>query len=277
MECRQKLDAGELCAHGGMGYTKRMLVNAFGPEAARSLLDRVARLTGGDAGGLSILQKADPQQLANFVENEHPQTVAFVLSSLNSTQAGVLLMSLPQEIRSNVVARMASLDRTSPDIADKIGEIVGKKLKSGRGVDRSGGTRAAADLLNRLDMANAEEILNAISETDRPMADTIRTLMFVFDDMLSIDKEGMKALVARTDRKALTLALKGTSEEMRKHFTQCMSQRGAEMLREDMEALGPVRVREVEGAQKQIIALVKQLQSEGVLNLKSSGGDQYVV
>jgi flagellar motor switch protein FliG len=275
-ECHQRLQNGELCASGGVSYTKRMLVNAFGPESARRLLDRVTRIAGGEGSTLAALQKADPQQLA-FILNEHPQTIALILSNLSASQASALLMSLPAELRPDVVARMANLDQTSPDIVEKIARVVGKKLKSGREVDRAGGTRAVADMLNGLDGGSADEILAAISESDRAMADNIRTLMFVFDDVLTIDKEGMKALVSRTDRKVLTLALKGTSEEMKKHFTQCMSQRGAEMLREDMEALGAVRVRDVETAQQQIIALVKQLQSEGSLNFKSSGGDQYVV
>jgi flagellar motor switch protein FliG len=276
-ECHHKLETGELCARGGISYTKRMLVNAFGPEAARRLLDRVARNAGGGEGTLAALQKADPQQLASFIQNEHPQTIALVLSNLNTDQAGALLMSLPAELRPDVVARMASLDQTSPDIVEKIAKVVGQKLKSGRELDRAGGTRAVADMLNRLDMGSADEILAALAELHRPMADNIRTLMFVFEDVRTIDKEGMKALVSRIDRKVLTLALKGTSDEMKKHFSQCMSQRGAEMLREDMEALGSVRVRDVEAAQQQIIALVKQLQAEGSLSVKSSGGDQYVV
>jgi Flagellar motor switch protein len=139
------------------------------------------------------------------------------------------------------------------------------------------GVRAVAEMFNRLDSNTSKEILDAIEECEPPLAETIRHLMFVFEDLLLIDSNGIKEILGRIDRKVLTLALKGTSEQLRTHFLQCMSQRGAEMLREDMEALGPVKIKEVEAAQQQISTVVRQLESEGVLSLKGAVGEQYVV
>jgi flagellar motor switch protein FliG len=140
-----------------------------------------------------------------------------------------------------------------------------------------GGVRAVAEMFNRLDSATSKEILDTIEAQDPNLAETIRHLMFVFEDLLLIDQNGIKEILARVDRKLLTVALKGTSDQLKNHFMQCMSQRGAEMLREDMEALGPVKIKEVEAAQQQIIAVVRQLEAEGVLSLKGAVGEQYVV
>jgi flagellar motor switch protein FliG len=137
--------------------------------------------------------------------------------------------------------------------------------------------RAVAEMLNRLDSASSREILDHIDQQDTNLAETIRHLMFVFEDLLLIDPLGLKEVLAKVDRKILTIALKGTSEQLRNHMLTCMSQRGADMLREDMEALGPVKIKEVESSQQQIIAVVRQLESEGVLSLKGTVGEQYVV
>jgi flagellar motor switch protein FliG len=172
---------------------------------------------------------------------------------------------------------MASLDRVSPEVFQKITEAIGSKLRSIRQISKTDGVRALAALLNHVDAGQAEAILAKVDEQNQPVADSVRSLMFVFEDILNIDKEGMRALVGKLDRKVLTLALKGTDAKMREHFTQCMSQRSAEMLIEDMEALGPVRIRDVEGAQKEVIVALRQLQQEGTVSINREGGDEYVV
>lgn len=264
---------------GGIEYARKMLVNAFGPEMATRILDRLVKLLGHDTASFDALQKADPQQLAKFIHSEHPQTIALVLSHLGSSQAAGLLFSLPPEIRADVALRMASLEQISPDIISKIAGIIGQKLKALGELSREsyGGVRAVAEMFNRLDSATSKEILDTIEAQDPNLAETIRHLMFVFEDLLLIDQNGIKEILARVDRKLLTVALKGTSDQLKNHFMQCMSQRGAEMLREDMEALGPVKIKEVEAAQQQIISVVRQLESEGVLSLKGAVGEQYVV
>ncbi|MCS7044460.1 MAG: flagellar motor switch protein FliG [Bryobacteraceae bacterium] len=264
---------------GGIEYARKMLINAFGPEMATRILDRLVKLLGHDTASFDALQKADPQQLAKFIHSEHPQTIALILSHLGPSQAAGLLFSLPPEIRADVALRMANLEQISPDIISKIASIIGQKLKALGELSREsyGGVRAVAEMFNRLDSATSKEILDTIEARDPNLAETIRHLMFVFEDLLLIDQNGIKEILARIDRKLLTVALKGTSEQLKNHFMQCMSQRGAEMLREDMEALGPVKIKEVEAAQQQIIAVVRQLEAEGVLSLKGAVGEQYVV
>lgn len=264
---------------GGIEYARKVLINAFGPEQGKKLLDRLMKALGAEGASFDALQKADPQQLAKFIHSEHPQTIALVLSHLNPSQAAGLLQSLPAELRAEVALRMANLDQISPEIISKIARIIGEKLKSLGELSREsyGGVRAVAEIFNRLDAATSRDILEGIEKEDSGLAETIRHLMFVFEDLLTLDQAAIKEILGRIDRKLLTVALKGTSEALKNHFLQCMSQRGAEMLREDMEALGPVKIKEVEAAQQQIIAVVRQLENEGVINLKGGGGDQYVV
>lgn len=264
---------------GGLEYARRMLISAFGPEAGKKILDRLVKLLGHETASFDALQKADPQQLAKFIHSEHPQTIALILSHLGSSQAAGLLFSLPAEMRADVALRMASLDQISPDIISKIAGIIGQKLKALGELSREsyGGVRAVAEMFNRLDSATSKEILDKIETQDANLVETIRHLMFVFEDLLLIDQNGIKECLGRVDRKVLTIALKGTSDQLKSHFLQCMSQRGAEMLREDMEALGPVKIKEVEAAQQQIISIVRQLEAEGVLSLKGTVGEQYVV
>ena len=264
---------------GGVDYARKILTKAFGPDSARKILDRLLKQIGADAANFDALQKADPQQLAKFIHNEHPQTIALVLSHLNSSQAAGLLFSLPGDLRADVALRMANLDQISPDIISKIASIIGQKLKALGEMSREsyGGVRAVAEMFNRLDSSCSKDILENIEGRDPTLAETIRHLMFVFEDLLLIDQNGIKEILGRIDRKILTVALKGTSDQLKDHFLECMSQRGAEMLREDMEALGPIKIKEVESAQQQIIAVVRQMEAEGVLSLKGAVGEQYVV
>jgi flagellar motor switch protein FliG len=278
-EFRQMALARDYVVKGGLEHARKMLVHAFGPETAEKLLYRLAKSLNAESTDFRSLQKADPQQLARFVHNEHPQTIALIVSQLNTPQAAALLMSLPPAMRSEVALRMASLDQISPEIIGKIASIIHERLKGLGEVSRRayGGVRAVADLLNRLDSSVSKEILEEISGHDASLAEKIRHLMFVFEDLMLIDTHGIKELLAKVDRKLLTVALKGTSDQLKNHLMQCMSQRGREMLQEDMEALGPVKIREVEAAQQAIIAIVRQLEAEGVLSLKEAAGEQYVV
>jgi flagellar motor switch protein FliG len=277
-EFYEMLVAREYVLKGGMDYARKLLVNAFGTDHARRLLDQVNRALGNDAASFYALQKADPQQLANFLHNEHPQTIALILSHLGAKQAANLLASLPPEMRADVAMRMANLDQISPEIISKIASVIGQKLKSLGETSREayGGIRAVAEMFNRLDPKGSKEILTTI-ETDNPqLGETIRQLMFVFEDLIRVDQAGIRELLARVDRKILTVALKGTTEALRNHLFQAMSQRGTEMLKEDMEALGQVKLKDVEAAQQQVIATVRQLEAEGVINLGDNTTDQYV-
>jgi flagellar motor switch protein FliG len=178
-----------------------------------------------------------------------------------------------------VAQRMASLDQISPDVIMKIVGVIGQRLSALGEFSREsyGGVRAVAEMMNRLDSSSSREILDHIETQDTNLAETIRHLMFVFEDLLLIDPMGLKEVLAKVDRKVLTIALKGTSDQLRSNILGSMSARGAEMLKEDMDAMGPIKIKEVESAQQQIIAVVRQLESEGVVSLKGTVGEQYVV
>ena len=278
-EFHQISTAGSYVARGGVEYARKVLMRAFSPETAKRLLDRLAKAMGTEAASFDAIQKADPQQLAKFIHNEHPQTIALVLSHLNPSQAAALIQSLPANLRSDVSLRMASLDQISPEIILKIAGVIGQKLMALGEFSREsyGGVRAVAEMLNRLDSSSSHEILDDIQQQDANLVETIRHLMFTFEDLLLIDPMGLKEVLAKVDRKILTVALKGTSEQLRNQVLSCMSQRGADMLREDMDALGPIKIKEVQGAQQQIIAIVRKLEADGVLSLKGTVGEQYVV
>lgn len=264
---------------GGLDYAKRVLNSAFGPDRARRIIDRLVRSIGEEIPTFDSLQKADPQQVAKFIQGERPQTIALVLSHLNSGSAAGMLMALPPEVRSDVALRMASLEQISPDIVRRIASILELKLKSLGQFSREsyGGVTAVAEMFNRLESNAGQELLQEIADGDAEVGEAIRNLMFVFEDLLLVDAMGMREVLSRADKKVLTIALKGTSEKLRDHFFDNMSERGAAMLKEDMEALGPVKIREVEAAQQEIIGVVRTLESEGVLSLQGAVGEQYVV
>jgi flagellar motor switch protein FliG len=194
--------AGDFIARGGFEYAKKVLMSAFPVDTAKKLLDRLTKALGTDAVSLDVLQKADPQQLAKFIHSEHPQTVALVLSHLNASQAAALLVSLPQNMRSDVALRMASLDQISPEIITKIAAIIGQKLKTLGEFSREsyGGVRAVAEMFNRLDSTSSKEILETIEQQDANLVATIRHLMFVFEDLLLIDQGGIKEVLGKVDR-----------------------------------------------------------------------------
>jgi len=262
-------------AKGGADCARRFVEQALGPESAQKLLESPAGPLR-DTSEMGLLQNTDPEHLAAFLRNENPQTIALVLSNLPAKRAGVTMAALPIEAQPQVALRMASLDRISPEVFRKITEAIGSKLRSVRQVSRSDGIRSLAALLNQMDPATADGILSRAEEENPVVVESLRNMMFVFEDILTIDKEGIKTLLSKIDRKVLTIALKGTSAKIREHFTQCMSQRAAEMLAEDMEALGPVRIRDVQGAQKQLAAVVRQLQQQGIISGRG-GAEEYVV
>ncbi len=194
------------------------------------------------------------------------------------SQAATLLAKLPPELQPDVTTRLAELDRVAPEVVQKISMVISDRLISMGEFKRElyGGPRAIAEILNRLDSRISDEILSSIPER-QPLVDAIRHYMFVFEDLLLVDARAMKEIVGRVDRKLLTTALKGTSDQLRNHFLSCMSQRAAEMIREDMDAMGPIRIKDVEAAQQEILGAIRILETEGVLSLKGGGEEQYVV
>ncbi len=265
-------------ARGGPEFAKKLLVKAFGSDSSKKLLDYLNISLQSALVGFDNLQKADPVQLSKFIQSEQPQTIALVLAHLNSSQAAALLSSLPTPLRADVVMRMANLEQISPDVINKITTILEQKLRSLGDFSREsyGGIRAVAELINRMDTKAAGAILEKVEGENPSLALSIRNLMFVFDDVMLIDDAGMREILQRVDKKALTIALKGTGEELRNQFFRNMSTRAVEMMKEDMDVLGPVKVKDVETSQQQIVSVIRKLDESGVISLKGGGGDEYI-
>jgi flagellar motor switch protein FliG len=259
-------------------YARRLLDRAVGPEASRRILERVTTKFRSRAGFTS-LERADPQQLSKFILAEHPQTIALILAHLNSANAAQLVALLPDSLRADVVTRMANLDEISPDVITRISALIEQRLKTLGGPNREqhGGIRAVAELFNRLDRNISKPVLEAI-ETDSPdLAVSIRNLMFVFDDLRHLEDNALREIIQRADKKVLTVALKGASEDIRSRFFQNMSKRAADMLKEEMEVLGAIRLREVEKAQQEVVAIARKLEEEGLIATGAAAGEAYVV
>ncbi len=270
--------AAEYVTRGDVEYARRVLVRTLGQEAARRIIDRVQRSFQSTAGFTS-LEKADPQQLSKFILGEHPQTIALILAHLHASSAAQLIALLPESLRVDVLTRMASLEDISPDVVSRISGVIEQRLKTLGGPSREqhGGVRAVAELFNRLERTISTSALEAIEARKPELAVSIRNLMFVFEDLLHVDDNGMREIVSRADKKALTIALKGSSEEIRQRFLSNMSKRAGEMLREEMEVLGAVRLRDVEKAQQEVVAVARKLEEEGLIVTGAAAGEAYVV
>jgi len=266
-------------AEGGPEYAQKLLVKAFGEQGARHLLEQVSRAVEMSVVQLESLQKADPQQLAKFLEVEHPQTIALILAHLHARQASALLMRLPEDTRAEVIKRLARLRQFSPEVAEKVSLALNKRLESlGEQSRRAyAGFKGAADLLNQLDQATGKAILEAIEKDDPKMALGIRNLMFTFEDLLGVPEAGIRELLGQLDKKTLAMALRGASEDVKNLMFKCMSSRAVDMLKEDMEVLGPVRTKDVNQAQREIVEVARKLEAEGKLVLTAEAQDEYVV
>ena len=277
-EFHQTAVAAEHVARGDIEFAKRVLVKSFGPDTARRMIDRVMRAFQSNAGFAS-LERADPQQLSKFILGEHPQTIALILAHLQPANAAQLATLLPEELRVEVLTRMASLEDISPDVVSRISSVIEVRLKALGGPSREqhGGVRAVAELFNRLERTVSTPVLEAIEEARPELAVSIRNLMFVFDDLLHVDDNGMREIIQRADKKGLTVALKGASDEIRQRFFTNMSKRAGEMLKEEMDVLGAVRLRDVEKAQQEVVAIARKLEEEGLISTGAAAGEAYVV
>lgn len=263
---------------GGVEFARALLLKSLGPDTARRILDRVLRSFESTAG-FSALEKADPQQLSKFILGEHPQTIALILAHLNASNAAQLVTLLPDDMRADVLTRMANLEEISPEVIRSISSVIDQRLKTLGGPQREsyGGVRAVAELFNRLDRAVSQPVLETIEHESPELAVTIRNLMFVFDDLVNVEDQGLREIIQRVDKKVLTIALKGATEEIRQRFFSNMSKRATEMLKEEMEVLGAIRLREVEKAQQEVVAVARKLEEEGLIVTGAAAGETYVV
>jgi flagellar motor switch protein FliG len=277
-EFQQRSSAADLITTGGVERARRLLTGSLGADQSRKILDRVINSVQTNAG-FANLEKANPQQLSKFILGEHPQTIALILAHLNAGSAAQLVAQLPEEMRVDVLMRMASLEEISPEVISRISTVIDQRLKSLGGPSREqhGGVRAVAELFNRLDRNIGQAALGRIEGASPDMAVQIRNLMFVFDDLSALEDNGIREIVNRADKKVLTIALKGAADEVKQRFFLNMSKRSTDLLKEEMELMGAVRLRDVEKAQQEIVGIARMLEEEGLITIGGGAGEEFVV
>jgi len=278
-EFYELIETQQYMVHGGLEYATKLLVDAFGKQRATDLLSQVRNAQEAQHSDLAMLQEVDPHQLSKFLEGEHPQTVALVLAHLDPKRASQVLQELAEGLRVDSIRRLAEMQQFSPEMAQKVALVLHKRLLSLGDTHRKSysGFKGVADLLNRLDAIAAKSILEQIEKDDPQLAINIRNLMFTFEDLVTVPPESIREFVAATDKKVLALALKGGRDNVKSHLFKAMSSRAVEMLKEDMEVMGPVRMKDVSHAQQELLALARQLESEGRMILKMEVDDDLAV
>ena len=261
---------------GADDYIRNVLIQALGAEKAGSLIDRI--LLGRNTTGLDTLKWMDPRAIADLVRNEHPQIIAIVLSHLDADHAADTLRLLPERTRADVLLRIATLDGIPPNALNELNEIMERQFAGNQNLKASniGGVKVAANILNFLETGQDQSILGTISQVDPELSQRIQDLMFVFDDLVELEDRELQTLLREVSGERLGIALRGADIKVREKITRNMSQRAAEILLEDMEARGPVRLSDVEAAQKEIMTIVRRLADEGVINLSGGGGEELV-
>ncbi len=261
---------------GSEDYIRRVMVDALGEEKAGTLIDRI--LLGRNTKGLESLKWMDARAVAEIIRLEHPQIMAIVLSYLDSDHAASVLTYLPERVRIDVLMRIATLDGIQPAALAELDEIMERQFSGSNNVKSSsvGGVKAAANILNFVDSSMEGEIMELIKDADSDLGQKIQDLMFVFDNLADVDDQGVQALLREVSSDNLIIALKGADEAVREKIFKNMSKRAAEMLRDDLEAKGPVRLSEVEIAQKEILAIARRMAEAGDIVLGGKGAEQYV-
>jgi flagellar motor switch protein FliG len=273
------LETQQYMVRGGPTYAIKVLTEAFGPQRAETLLSQVKKIRERATGDMAMLQKMDAQQLSKFLETEQAQTIALVLAHLDSKRGSTVLMELPVGMRVEVVRRLAEMRQFSPQVAQKVAFVLHRRMEGmGNGGRKAySGCKAVAELLNRVDQSASKGILEEIEQKQPQLAIGIRNLMFTFEDLQTVPAESIREFVAAVDKKVLAMALKGARENVKAHLFKAMSTRAVEMLKEDMEALGPVRMKDVGLAQQELLNLARQLEAEGRMILKMEMDDEIAV
>ncbi len=272
--------AKRFVSQGGIDFARNLLENAFGNERALEILTRLQSSL--QEVPFEFLKRADPAQICSFIQDEHPQTIALILAHLNPQISSVILSSLPQEIRADVVVRIAAMDRTPPEIVREVERVLERKMASvfSQGFTFAGGVKEVAEILNRIDRNAEKTIMADLEERDPELADEIARLMFTFDDLVYVEDGGIQKALREIETKDLAMALKSASEEVKEKVFRNMSERAREMILEEIEFMGPVRLKQVEEAQQKIVSVVRRLEDAGELVVQGRGGgseDQLVV
>lgn len=269
--------AQQYIAEGGIGYAKDLLEKALGSERAK---DVIGKLTASlQVRPFEFVRKTDASQLLNFIQDEHPQTIALILSYLSSNQASAIISALSPEKQTDVAKRIAQMDRTSPDVIKEVEKVLEQKLASLVNQDYTivGGVDSIVDILNTVDRGTEKHIMESLEIEDPELADEIRKKMFVFEDILSLDDRSIQRVLREVDNNELAVALKGSNEEVQNLIFSNLSKRLATMIREDMDFMGPVRMKDVEEAQQKIVNIIRQLEDSAEIIISRGGGDEIVV
>ncbi len=263
--------AKEFMSAGGLEYAKEILVKTLGPEEARKVIDKLVKIMESNYG-FGYLENVDPKQLVKFIQNEHPQTIAIILAHLDHSTAAEVLSYLPKDIQSEVTFRVASLENVSPAIVKHVSKILESKVENlGSSNIELGGIRKVSEIINRMGRVESKALIDSIAEHNPDLASQIRDMMFVFEDILKLSDSDIQELLKHVDKKDLILALKGASDELKDKFFSNMSSRAADTLKEELEFLGAVKVKDVEKAQKVIVDVVRKLDEEGVVSIGGGG------
>ncbi len=275
-EFYQTLMAKSYISRGGLGYAKEVLEKALGSERAASIINRLTASL--QVRPFDFLRKTDPSQLLNFIQNEHPQTIALILAYLNPDQAATVLAALPADRQADVAKRIAVMDRTSPEVLHDVERVLEKKLSSMASQDftDAGGVQVVVEVLNRIDRSTEKSILDTLETENPDLAEEIKRRMFVFEDIVTLDDRSVQLVLREVDSKELSLAMKGTSEEVTSKIYKNMSKRGAAALKEELEYMGPVRMRDVEEAQQKVVNVIRKLEDKGDIVISRGKDDQMV-
>ncbi|GGH82250.1 flagellar motor switch protein FliG [Pullulanibacillus pueri] len=264
-------------SQGGIGYAKQILEKALGKNSASEIINRLTSSL--QVKPFDFLRKSDAQQILNFLQHEHPQTIALVMAYLEPAQAGQVLSSLPQELQTEVARRIATMDRTSPEIINEVELILEKKFSTTVSQDytKAGGIEAVVNVLNGVDRATEKTILDALNIQAPELSEEIKKRMFVFEDIVGLDNRAIQRIIREVDNEDLLLSLKTASEEVKGIIFQNMSQRRVESFKEEMEFMGPVRLKDVEEAQSKIVSTIRRLEDTGEVVIARGGGDDIIV
>lgn len=269
--------AQDYIAQGGIAYAKTVLEKAVGSDEAQAIISRLTSSL--QVKPFDFARKSDPSQILNFIQNEHPQTIALVLSYLDNEQAGQILSELPQEMQADIAKRIAIMDSTSPEIIYEVERILEQKLSATVTQDytQTGGIQAVVEVLNGVDRSTERTILDALEIQDPELAEEIKKRMFVFEDIVTLDNRAIQRVIREVENDDLRLALKVASEEVQDIVFSNMSTRMAETFKEEMEFMGPVRLKDVEEAQTRIVAAIRRLEEIGEIVIARGGGDDIIV
>ncbi|GAB3067354.1 flagellar motor switch protein FliG [Virgibacillus ainsalahensis] len=269
--------AQDYISQGGIGYAKTVLEKAFGSQEASNIINRLTSSL--QVRPFEFARKADPQQLLNFIQSEHPQTIALVLSYLDSEQAGQILSELPQEMQADIARRIATMDSTSPEIISQVEQVLERNISSSLTEDytQTGGIESVVEVLNCVDRSTERTILDALDVQSPELADEIKKRMFVFEDIVILDNRSIQRVIREVENEDLRLSLKISSDEVKDIIFKNMSRRMAETFKEEMDYMGPVRLRDVEDAQSRIVATIRRLEDIGEIVIARGGGDDIIV